>query len=92
MSIVIMLSELQLKEVIVIDDGRRLGHITDLEINPDNGRILALIILAKDNKANFFAKTGELFIHWEQIVRIGSDVILVRDVQEPQLYIESRNN
>lgn len=87
-----MLSELQMKEVIIIDDGRRLGHITDLEINPDNGKIIALIILARDKKANFFGKTDELIIHWRQIVRIGSDVILVRDIQEPQLYIESQNN
>lgn len=85
-----MLSELQLKEVIIIDDGRRLGHISDLEIDPDNGKILAFIILGKEKKANLFGKMDELIVHWNQIVRIGSDVILVKEVQEPQLYIESQ--
>lgn len=84
-----MLSELQLKEIIIIDDGRRLGHISDLEIDPNNGKIIAIIVIAKDKKSNFFGKVDELVIHWDQIVRIGSDVILVKEVQEPQLYIES---
>jgi YlmC/YmxH family sporulation protein len=84
----IRLSELQLKEVIIIDDGRRLGHISDLEIDPNTGKILAIIILAKEKKANLFGKMDELVINWNQIMRIGSDVILVKDVQEPHLYIE----
>lgn len=84
----IMLSELQLKEVIIIDDGRRLGHISDLEIDPNNGKILAVIILAKEKKAGLFGKMDELIVYWNQIVRIGSDVILVKEVEEPKLYIE----
>lgn len=84
----IMLSELQLKEVIIIDDGRRLGHISDLEIDPNNGKILAVIILAKEKKGGIFGKMDELIVYWNQIVRIGSDVILVKEVQEPKLYIE----
>src|SRR5699024_10607963 len=43
-SVMIKLSELQIKEVIIIDDCKRLGHIHDLEIDPDNGMITAIII------------------------------------------------
>ncbi|WP_042144984.1 YlmC/YmxH family sporulation protein [Paucisalibacillus sp. EB02] len=84
----IKLSDLQVKEVIVINDGRRLGHISDLEIDPDRGRIIALVIYTREKKGGFFGKSDELMIYWEQIVTIGSDVILVKDVTRPKLYIE----
>ncbi|MFA1818651.1 YlmC/YmxH family sporulation protein [Virgibacillus oceani] len=81
----IRLSELQLKEVIIIDDGSRLGHISDLEIDTDIGRIIGIVLMMKEKKG-FFDKPEELVIHWSQIVRIGSDVILVRNVDQPKLY------
>lgn len=88
----IKLSELQNKEVIVIDDGKRLGHMHDLEINPDTGKITAIILMVKEAKGGFFGKSDEVIIHWNQIVTIGSDVILVNDVTQPQLYYESNPN
>ncbi|UJL47859.1 YlmC/YmxH family sporulation protein [Virgibacillus sp. NKC19-16] len=84
----IKLSELQTKEVIVIDDGSRLGHISDLEIDKDRGKILAIVIILKEKKSGMFGKPDELIIHWEQIVRVGADVILVKEVQHPELYAE----
>ncbi|GAA0444562.1 MAG: YlmC/YmxH family sporulation protein [Bacillota bacterium] len=84
----IKLSELQIKEVIIIDNGRKLGHINDLEIDTTNGRILAIVIIPRDKKSGLFGKAEELVIHWNQIVRIGSDVILVKDVEKPKLYNE----
>lgn len=81
----IRLSELQLKEVIVIDNGKRLGHITDLEIDPDAGKVVAIIITVR-NKSNFFGKVDELIIYWNQIVTIGADVILVNEYHEAPLY------
>ncbi|WP_156290419.1 YlmC/YmxH family sporulation protein [Oceanobacillus salinisoli] len=85
----VTLSELQLKEVILIEDGRRLGNISDLEINPDTGKIEAFILLVKDKKGNFFSRSDELIISWDQIVRIGSDVILVREAKGPLLLTQS---
>lgn len=86
----IKLSELQIKEVIVIDNGRRLGHIYDLEIDPDTGKIISIILVVRDKKnGGLFGKADELFIHWEQIVTIGIDVILVKE--EPPIYAHSYN-
>jgi YlmC/YmxH family sporulation protein len=84
----IKLSELQVKEVIIVNDGRKLGHISDLEIDPDRGKIIALVIYLREKKGGFFGKPEELMIYWEQIVTIGSDVILVKDVDGPRLYID----
>jgi YlmC/YmxH family sporulation protein len=86
----IKLSELQLKEVIVIEDGRRLGNISDLEINPNTGRIEAIVLVIKDKKGNFFSKMDELIIPWKHIIRIGSDVILVRNERGPLLLTQTQ--
>ncbi|RKQ37995.1 YlmC/YmxH family sporulation protein [Oceanobacillus halophilus] len=88
----VTLSELQLKEVILIEDGRRLGNIYDLEINPSTGRIEAFILLVRDKKGNFFSKSDEIIIPWDQIVRIGSDVILVREAKGPLLLAQSNTH
>jgi len=77
---VIKLSELQLKEVIVIDTGQRLGHIYDLEMDAYRGRITAIILLQRQ-KGGLFGKANEIIIYWEQIHRIGKDVILVNEIQ-----------
>jgi len=85
---VVTLSELQIKEVIVVNDGRRLGQLSDLEIDGDNGRITALVLIAKDKKSGFFGKSDELIIPWNNVEVIGTDVILVKDVKTPTLYSE----
>jgi YlmC/YmxH family sporulation protein len=76
----IRLSELQLKEVISVVDGRRLGFIIDLEIDVRTGKITTLILADQENKNSLFGKTEEVLIHWNQILRIGSDVILIKEV------------
>lgn len=70
----------------MIDNGERLGHISDLEIDPDQGRILAIIIYSREKKGGFFGKSEEILVYWEQIVTIGTDVILVKNMEEPKLY------
>src|SRR5699024_2930994 len=87
---VVTLSELQIKEVIVMNDGKRLGHSSDLEIDGDNGRITALVIMAKEKKSGFFGKSDELIIPWNYIEVIGTDVILVKEVKTPSLYTEQK--
>ena len=80
----IKLSELQIKEVIVIENGKRLGHIYDLEIDPNIGKIIAIILILRDRKSGLFGKPDEHIIYWEQIVTIGADVILVKEIHEQQ--------
>ncbi|MFZ3576523.1 YlmC/YmxH family sporulation protein [Virgibacillus sp. DJP39] len=86
----IKLSELQMKEIIVIENGTRLGHISDLEIDAVNGRIIALIVLIKEGKSGMFAKSGEMIINWNQIVTIGADVILVQLKENNTLLLSSK--
>ncbi len=72
------ISELQAKDVINIYDGKKLGHVVDVEFDLQNGRIEALMI---PHAMKFFGWLGsgtELVVGWRQIVKIGTDVILVR--------------
>jgi len=79
----ITLSELQMKEVIMMN-GRRLGFIEDLEIDEQNGFIIAIIIVERQGKGSFFQKPDEKVISWKQILTIGNDIILVNDSQEEE--------
>lgn len=67
------LSELQDKDVVNIKDGKKIGNIADVVIDP-NGNLLSLIVLK--SKFVFYTK-DELTIKWTQIKKIGEDVILV---------------
>lgn len=70
-------SELRVREVINVLDGRRLGLIKDIDIDLDNGRINALVLPGPSRLLGFFGKEDEVIIPWDKIVRIGLDVILV---------------
>ncbi|WP_213975825.1 YlmC/YmxH family sporulation protein [Tepidanaerobacter acetatoxydans] len=70
-------SDLKQREVINITDGKRLGFVTDLDIDLEKGVVKSIIIPGQNKVFSFFSKSGDYVIPWEQIKRIGSDVILV---------------
>jgi len=75
----ITLSELKMKEVILIKSGKRLGFIDDLIINPESGKILSFVIMDRDLKSVFLKRTYERIVDWDHIVTIGKDTILISD-------------
>ena len=70
-------SDLRQREVINTIDGKRLGFVTDLDIDLENGRIKSIIVPGQNNVFSFFSRSGDYVVPWEQIKKIGSDVILV---------------
>ena len=71
-------SELQLKDVIDGNRGKKLGYIDDVEINTDKGNIKAIIVPPAQYKIlSFFTKRQDFIIEWKDIQKIGEDVILV---------------
>lgn len=68
------LADLQLKDIVNIKDGRRLGRIIDAEID-SKGQIINIIIEPK--KIFKLSSNNESNITFNQIVKIGEDVILV---------------
>jgi len=86
-------SDLTQKEVINIADGKRIGLITDLEVDLKKGKINAVIIPDSGRFMGLFGKEHEFEISWDQIKKIGEDVILVeiKSAVEPQGYKEHDN-
>ncbi|MCY0881893.1 MAG: YlmC/YmxH family sporulation protein [Firmicutes bacterium] len=70
-------SELRMKDVINVADGRRLGYIGDLELDLEQGRVKAAVILGSSRFMGFFGREQDVVIGWGQIRKIGLDVILV---------------
>lgn len=85
----VKISEFQLKDVINIADGKKLGNVTDIDINLKTGRIEAIIIEGSGRFFYFLGRDNEIIISWKNILKIGEDVILVRyKVRDEIKYIE----
>lgn len=68
------LSDLQTKEIIDISSGKRMGIIIDVIIDV-NGKIKSLVLQEKRLKK--FSAKEESEVTWEEIVKIGDDIILI---------------
>ena len=53
---VIRISELQMKDVINISDGKRIGNIGDIEIDMNTGKICSVIISKQTRMLGIFEK------------------------------------
>ncbi len=71
-------SDIRRKDVINICDGRKLGRPIDLILN-DSACVQALVVPSRSGgMAGLFRQDREgCVIGWEQVRRIGDDVILV---------------
>ena len=66
-------SELRAKEVINMQDGRKLGRVCDLVLCYPENKWVGLVVPG----GRGFSRKQELFLELRQIVKIGEDVILV---------------
>ena len=67
------LSDLQRKEIVNIVDGKRVGIIIDVIVD-DKGYINSLVL--EERRGRKFSRE-ECNIMWNQIVKIGDDIILI---------------
>ena len=72
------LSDLQNKDVINVNDGKKIGNIIDVMIENNTGRLESLIVEKSKFLISMFSNKDEIEIDWEQIEKIGEDVILVK--------------
>ena len=70
------LSELQNKNIINVNDGKMIGNIIDIDINSD-GYSKGIIVEKNKFLISRFSSNGEFMVKWNQIEKIGEDVILV---------------
>lgn len=70
------LSELQKKDIVNIIDGKKIGNIIDITIDKD-GTLSGLVVEKTVFLLSMFTSKNEIEIKWNQIEKVGEDVILV---------------
>jgi len=70
-------SDFKQKEVINISDGKRLGFVSDVEIDLESGKVEAVILPGVGKLFGLLGKESEFIIPWDSIRKIGEDIILV---------------
>ncbi|WP_442603780.1 YlmC/YmxH family sporulation protein [Paenibacillus sp. KN14-4R] len=79
------ISDFQTKDVINIVDGKKLGQVSDLELDLKQGRIDAIIVPTQGKFFGMFGGSTDVIIPWKNIVKIGMDVVLVK-LDEGRMY------
>jgi|SRR5687768_1673237 YlmC/YmxH family sporulation protein len=72
------ISDFQTKDVINIVDGKKLGQVSDLELDLRQGRIESIVIPSAGKFFGLFGSGEDVVIPWKSIVKIGMDVVLVK--------------
>ncbi len=67
-------NELRCKEVVNLQNGARMGKIIDLIIDSNGKDVLGLVV---PGIRKLFRASEDIFIPWNNITKIGDDVILV---------------
>ena len=76
------LGELCSKELIDISDGTRYGFVNDLELDPENGRIRALVVRGRLRLFGLLGREADKVFPWGCVRRFGEDIILVDGAPE----------
>lgn len=70
------INNLKTMEVVDINLGAKLGFIRDIKIDCDKNKIISLILPIQGTA--WFGKMDMIEIPWEEVYKIGVDVILVK--------------
>ncbi|MBQ2932797.1 MAG: YlmC/YmxH family sporulation protein [Clostridia bacterium] len=71
------INELKTKEVINVSDGARLGFVSDVEIDLKDGRLTAIVVPGAYRLMGFLGRDEDIVIKWENIKKIGDDIIII---------------
>ena len=70
------ISDIMEKEIINVKNGKKLGFITDIDLDGENGKVSSFSITG--SSGNFFSRGAEIdTVFWRDILRIGCDTIIV---------------
>lgn len=65
------------KEVININNGKKLGVVQDVCADLTTGNIISIIVPGENRLMSLFSHEQEIVIPWQKIKCIGDDIILV---------------
>ena len=67
------------KEVVNINDGKRLGYVQDVCADLETGTITHIIVPGSNKLLNIFSQSNDIVIPWKAVKCIGDDLILVEN-------------
>lgn len=71
------ISQFQTKDIVNLSDGKKLGVLSDLEIELSTGQIEAIVVSEHGKWMNMFQREAEIVIPWHKIKKVGTDLIFV---------------
>jgi YlmC/YmxH family sporulation protein len=69
------IGNLRTMEIIDLNTGTKLGFIKDFKIDCDECKVMSIILPSQ--KISWFGKSDDIEIPWENIKKIGVDVVLI---------------
>ena len=78
------LYELCERDVVSVKNGANLGRVDDLRVDETTARVQSLVIYGRLKWFGLLGREDDLSIPWEEIVTIGSDVVLVNTDLPPR--------
>lgn len=73
----VKISDLRMREVINVINGKKLGLIKDIEIDLEAGRIRSVVLPGNGRVLGIFGRNDDVVVPWQKIKKLGLDVILV---------------
>jgi len=82
----VKISDLRMREVVNVTNGKKLGLIKDIEIDLENGMIKSVVLPGNSKLMGFFGRNDDVVVPWHKIKKLGMDVILVEvaDFTDPR--------
>lgn len=74
----VRIDELKNKQVVCVNDGFILGYINDIELDTENGKLVAIIIYGPLKFLGLLGREKDIVIPFEDIVVIGEETVLVK--------------
>ena len=71
------ISDLRHKDIVNVIDGKKLGPVKDIEVDLNEGKIMALILPATNRTFRLWSRNEDIILEWTKIKKIGLDVVLV---------------
>ena len=65
------------KDVISIANGQNIGRVDDIEFCSENALVKKLVIFGRPKFFGLLGRGEDIKIPWENVVKIGQDVVLV---------------
>ena len=79
----------QCKEVICGSDGKRLGFITDVQVEVPDGKICAIVVPGPCRILGIAGRSEDYLIPWSAVRKIGPDIVLV-DIRHDECRVPRR--